>query len=543
MRLCLLNVPRLELPGKESHILERRDAALLAWFALEGPTPRQRVAQLVWPESSTPRAADNNLRQRLFRLHKKLGRDVVVVDTTLRLVDEITHDLAAVEQDLLADPASCTGDVLGAFDYDEWEQLAVWVHAMRARWRAARSFALAQIAQRLESEGRVAEALRHAERLVADEPALESAHRRVMQLHKQRGDHAAAVAAYNRLCAALTREVDATPEAQTRALLREIEVSAGSPPQRRVGQRLTVLRPPRLVGRDLEWAAIESALAAKNNVLVSGEAGIGKTRLLADFASHHGRALLVGARAGDITDPYALIARLLRCVCATCEVEFAPWVHAELARLLPELGQPAAGRLDRLRLRFAISHALAAASAAGTRLIVLDDLHYGDPTSMELLLSLLNTDELAVCWLIGARTDASFADVLKWHAIDEVRPLRTLELHKLGVREIEELLQSLALAGVDVQALAPALVRHTGGNPLFVLETLRALESHGFETSRLESSELRLLANVSELIGARVRQLSPQGLALAQIAALAAEDFSAELATHVLHCRAVDLVR
>ena len=72
--------------------LAARDAALLAWLALEGPTPRARLAQLLWPDSDAD-AARNALRQRLFQLRKSLGLDAVVGSTTLALAAGLSHDL------------------------------------------------------------------------------------------------------------------------------------------------------------------------------------------------------------------------------------------------------------------------------------------------------------------------------------------------------------------------------------------------------------------------------------------------------------------
>ena len=162
MHLHLLSVPRLELESGTAHVLERRDAVLLAWLALEGATPRERVAQLVWPESATLRAAKNNLRQRVFRLRKAIGRDVVVADTVLRLAHDIRHDLDAIAVRLRDDPHACAGELLGALDYDDCAELAQWVRAVRLRWRTTRRDTLDEIAGQFEGERHIAQALRYA---------------------------------------------------------------------------------------------------------------------------------------------------------------------------------------------------------------------------------------------------------------------------------------------------------------------------------------------------------------------------------------------
>ena len=80
----------LQADGSSS-ALAPRDAALLAWLALEGPTPRTHLAELLWPESGLT-AARNTLRQRLFRLRKHCG-ELVEGGEILRLAAAVRHDL------------------------------------------------------------------------------------------------------------------------------------------------------------------------------------------------------------------------------------------------------------------------------------------------------------------------------------------------------------------------------------------------------------------------------------------------------------------
>lgn len=80
--LLLARSAGLQRAGAPPVALADRDAALLAWLALEGPTPRARLAQLLWPDTDAD-AARNSLRQRLFRLRKTLGVELVVGSTTL----------------------------------------------------------------------------------------------------------------------------------------------------------------------------------------------------------------------------------------------------------------------------------------------------------------------------------------------------------------------------------------------------------------------------------------------------------------------------
>ena len=91
-RLQLSTAPSLDADG-HSHTLALPDALLLAWLALEGPTPRERLATLLWPDSSAE-AARNALRQRLFRLRKHVGLELVSGSTVLALAGDVQHDLS-----------------------------------------------------------------------------------------------------------------------------------------------------------------------------------------------------------------------------------------------------------------------------------------------------------------------------------------------------------------------------------------------------------------------------------------------------------------
>ncbi|MDE1927655.1 MAG: hypothetical protein KGI36_10775, partial [Burkholderiales bacterium] len=91
IQLELQAAPRARC-GDRAAALAAGDALLLAWLALEGPTSRERAAQLIWP-ASDPAAARNALRQRLFRLRRQLGAEAVSGSTTLALAAGVVHDL------------------------------------------------------------------------------------------------------------------------------------------------------------------------------------------------------------------------------------------------------------------------------------------------------------------------------------------------------------------------------------------------------------------------------------------------------------------
>jgi DNA-binding SARP family transcriptional activator len=536
IHLRLLAVPALVRGDGVLLPLERKDAALLAMLAIDGPTPRPRVAALLWPDAE-PKKARNNLRQRLFRLRRSAGRDVVDESGALALAAAVGHDQAAVQAQLAQDPSAVSGELLGSFGYEDCSELDDWVRSARERFRVRRRDALAALAAQEEAAGHIARALLYAERLVVDEPLSEQAHRLLMRLHYRRGDRSAALAAYARCAQWLQQELAASPSGETRELAQLIERAGDLPGT--VPRRLpaALARPPVLVGRERQWRALEDAWEQGRAAVLVAEAGMGKTRLLGDFAQHRGM-VLVGARPGDERVPYALLARLLRAVLAPGGAIAADLlddaVGRELARVLPELGAAPAEPMLEVRFRQAVAQALAARRAAGLAGIAIDDLHFADSATLELLPALVTPGLRFAFAVRGAEVPAALA---AWQRAAAVVALIEIALPALSEADVRRLLESLALDGVDVAQIAGPLARHTGGNPYFVLETLGAVVTQPDPGA----AGLPTAPTVGALIERRLAQLSPPALRLLRVAALAGVDFSAALAAHVLQSHPLDL--
>ena len=537
----LLDAPCLHGADGKRLPLERKAAALLAMLALDGARPRADLAALLWPEVTLAQAR-NSLRQRLFRLQRAGGRDIVIAANEVRLADGVTNDLADAAERLAADPQARAGELLGNLDYGDCLALADWVEMARARWREQRRSLLAQLASQHEARGEIAPALRYAERLVGDEPLLEHTHRRLMRLHYLRGDRSAALAAYERCREVLRSELHATPDRETSELARLIASGSALAP-RPLAPPVSVLRPPRLIGRDAERLRLDAALSTQRVLLVSGEPGIGKTRLIEDALEAHPQVLACGAQAGESGLPYALLARLARRAHERYAVPLDGWVTQELARLAPEFGPGPSGRLDPLRLQQAVAAALDAWSQAGLGGVAVDDLHHADEASLESLLALAASVRMRrLAWLFGVRSQEMPVLLVAWLGAAGELGVETLRLDALDVGAIEALLASLALPQFDPALWSAPLVAHSGGNPLFALETLRALIALGDAAPSPLGVQLPVPAGLGALIERRLARLSEAALRLARVAALAGSDFDADVAALVLEVHPLDIV-
>ena len=544
--------PRLRLVGQAACLhgagqvlpLEPRDALLLAYVALVGAASRRALAGLLWPDVDAARASAN-LRQRLFRLRKVLGFDLLQGRLVARLADGVQTDLAQAD--------AAPGDLLAGVSEADAGGLAAWLDTEREHRRAKRIEALAGAASEYEKTSQLALALSTAQQIVEIDATSEHAHRRLMRLHHLRGDRAAALAAFDRCCDVLERVLGVAPEAETEVLRRQIEAQTPQPATGATSPTkplpLSVLRPPRLIGRSGELALLRQAWQASRLCTVVGEAGLGKTRLLEAFLEGRPDAVRTTGRPGDAGVPFTTLARLLRAVLqradGTAAPVLLPQVRQEIARVLPEWGDAASG--DREGQRFVLQRAVRSllTSLPGLRGLVIDDLHFADPSTLEMLQAVVDTAddaEPALSWLFAYRPVEAGTHLRDFHdaLLDLAMPAR-VTLAPLYVAELAQLIDSLALPDVRGAVVAPHLLRRTGGNPLFMLETLKQAWSEGSLPALVSGSSLARPQTVQQLIERRLSQLSPGALTLARVAAVAALDFRIELAADVLGQPAIQL--
>lgn len=522
--------------------IEQKDALMLAYLAIEGPTPRRTLAALLWPDVDAGRARAN-LRQRLFRLRRSVGRDLLEGGDVAALCANIEVVLDGAE-------GEANGLLQGLADTDAGG-LAEWLDSTRERRRARHIRALADSASALEAAGQLAPALAAAQQLVEADPTSEHARRRLMRLHYLRGDRAAALAAFDRCCDVLETVLGVAPDAETEAL--RACIAAGTWQLDATQPRplpVSVLRPPRIIGRAEEWQALHAAWGAGHASLIAGEAGLGKTRLVTDFARAHPDALVVDARPGDVRVPHALLSRLLRQLIDRLEQPLPPGVVDELAHLLPDLGraEPMRSSADNMRFVNAVETLVRQACAQGVSGLVVDDLQFADAASVEVLQHLAAAG-IGWRWIVAYRPAELASAARAFH--DEFLGAGAARLHvlrPLDAAQIADLIDTLGVAELESARLAPALARHTGGNPLYLLETLKLMLAPAAAGADVPAGltwnvapHLPTAANVTRLIEQRIGRLSAGAVKLARCAAIAGLDFSPELAVHVLGVRALDL--
>ena len=505
----------------------------MALVALGAVRSRAQATQWLYPDADSSEAR-RNLRQLLHRARDLLEGSGEQLQLRSRTLIDV---LPASEQGPHIRERSA--QLLGAMRYDALPDLQAWLDAERARLHAAWLDALADTAAREEREGRLEEALGSSERIVAEQPLSEHAHRRVMRLHYLRGDRAAALEAFERCERIIKDELSVRPSGETLAFLAQIESSrlppAGTP--RRVPA--TVLRPPLLIGRADEWRTFGESWDAGINVSLTGSAGLGKTRLLTDFErtvrAEEGRTLVVSARPGDDRLPQVVLSRLLRGVLGLRTREIPPGIREEIATLLPEWGQAGETRHHPARFMNAVESLVDDASTDGLQGIFVDDLQFADDASLEAIEHLAAGSKIK--WVVALR-DAELSNAARrlLDSLSQSSSLCSVVLQPLDRDDVHAFVGSLGIAEVDADVWSDALHQRCGGNPLFLLETVKALVSRGAGSvpGAATLRGLPVTTNVGTLIERRISQLSSSAVTLARCAAVAGQDFSAALASHVL---------
>ena len=526
-RLLLRQNGRFESPAGPAVKLEPKDALLLAYLALEGSAPRGRLAAMLWPDVDDERARAN-LRQRLLRLKRTAGLELVTGGAQAELAAGIAHDLDG------------THELLSAVAPEDAAGFGEWLEAQRERRHRAAFAQGMTAAGEAQAAGDFDAAVLHGTALVELDPWSEQAHRQLITAHYLAGDAGAALAAFERCSRFLREAVGVEPSAETLALRERVEQSERrSPDEARRVVPVTVLRPPRLIGREVEWGALTAAWDDGRAAIVLGEAGMGKTRLVTDFARERGRVAVVSARPGDERVVYALATRLLRYLPREAVAGADPAVRAELARLLPEYGsaEPLRSEADRARFCNAVG-AVLERPAVGLAGVAIDDLHFADEPSIELVHYLCGDSRLR--WIFAGRpAEIGAAARSLIEALTLGSPRAVMNLAPLTREQLVEFVASLGIDGVRASEHADALLRHTGGNPLFVLETIKAWLARRGNGGVVG---LPMADNVRALISRRIGHLSQEAVRLARCAAIAGQDFSADVAASVLGVRPLDLV-
>jgi class 3 adenylate cyclase len=315
------------------------------------------------------------------------------------------------------------------------------------------------------------------------------------------------------------------------------------------------------VGRAAQFESLSAKLADALNgrgsvAMLRGEPGIGKTRMLEEFADHarqRGAVALRGAcYDGEWQPPYGPFAEAILEYARVAPQEFAGAIGKRasiLARIAPGLHNSIADipepisldkEEERFRLFDAVSQFLIGVSQRAPLVLILDDLHWADAGVVAMLNHVAHFIPENSILLIGAYRDA---EVDRRHPLSSalagmsrVRNFESLTLRGLDGTELAELLEMVGDQDAP-DKLVNALREATEGNPLFIREVLLHLVEEGKLlrdgqgwNSRLSVEDLGIPEGVRQVIGRRLLRLSEPANRLLSVASAFNGAFSFEVA-------------
>ncbi|GCE31429.1 hypothetical protein KDA_69130 [Dictyobacter alpinus] len=539
----------------------RKALALLAYLTIEGGShSRTQLSELFWPDSDAHHAhmslraiirdlrsvlgTDNSTGQsHLLGDRTALGIDIqsdIEVDlyafrsacslaTTISQSSIITRNHDEVQADLLAQLQQAArlyrGDILAGFTLSDAPDFDTWLRYQREQYHAHMHQVFEQLSVLYAASGLIERNLETLLTWRSLDPLHEAANSRLMQAHMAAGRRVAALRAYEDYRELLWQEQQVHPTASMISLAESIRLATST-----LAQHTPVnmpglssshqVTPPAsmrlegpLLGRTQEFNRLIEfyQLASEGRpqvVLIEGDAGIGKTRLVLEWlhwVQTQKASVLIGRAyktGGHL--PYQPIIELLR---RHMEEENAPedllpdlWL-AEVSRLLPELRErypdlapPVEDvTVAQAHLFEAIARLLQAWAQRSPLVLFIDDLQWADTSSFDLLHYMLRfwqEQQTAVCLILTQRNDESYllSERQDWfEEVERFSPLARFSLQALTKEDVRDLLRQLVhyqpapssqFAGETdgkLEKVASWLFGYTSGQPFYLLETLNAL--------------------------------------------------------------------
>ncbi|MBN1147791.1 MAG: AAA family ATPase [Anaerolineales bacterium] len=565
-KLCisLLGPPTVSLAGEVYSIPRRQVRALLYRLAAEPrPLSRSYLCFLFWgdlPES----IARKNLSRLLVYLSRALPNQNLLrsdetqlqLDARLAWVDTRAFDQhwemwksTRQLQELQSAVEFYRGSFLNGFALPGGGEYNSWLDEQAWYWEQNYLKALAILIAETTEQGEFSAGIECARRYLACNSLAEDIHRRLIELYAASGDRSAALRQYELCATILERELGVRPAPETQAAYQavlDLKLLAMKPlPELQPAWTIWPSLQLPFVGRQESLQALESALAHTRDgrgevVFIHGEPGIGKSRLMQEFTGRprlRTRLLLASAQRESYTLPYQPLVEAIRPALSVPGIlTHVPriWI-AEAARLFPELTDfslqpqpptPLSADEARARLFEALYHILVGFTQGGyTLLLCLDDLQWADVATLDWLVYLGRHISRQRILVIGSyrREDDKNLTNLRQSLARQVN-FSDIPLEGLVSEDACRLVKhALPLDKSQADRLCLA----TGGNPFFLLETLRVmLESRPAPEEQFDSEHFPLPATVQAAVNARLEHLHPQVRQILEAASILGFAFS-----------------
>ncbi|MBI1743484.1 tetratricopeptide repeat protein [Candidatus Acetothermia bacterium] len=572
---------------------------------------KDQLIEWLWPDLDRT-AAEHNLRASISYLRRALepelrkrapSRFVLTTESGYRWnsqaacwldADEFTTLCTALESEAFQNEKSIEHQqiahaerarALYRGDYLEEDRYADWATAERERLRELFFALLTRMAELYAQQGRYRRAVALCREILVHDPCRESTYCQLMLYCYLVGDQSEAVRTYEQCAHALKNELGVEPGSRTKKLYEQVQARQipeidkrypASPIVRHAIPYALSSSSIAFVGREAELQQLTQHLTRATQgqgrcVLISGEAGVGKTRLIHELLtpmrerlnSHihifQGRGHELG-----VSQAYHLWAETVRDASEklgreTLKVIPALWL-AEVAKLVPEVKQqmpelpenpPLPPQQEQLRFYEGLTQfflGLAPVGATGRsplQIVFLDDLHWADAASLDFLNYFLPRIESKPILILGTYRSEEISTehpLLKFIKTWEPKQLlHSIALARLSAPAVIDLIKSLPLAVHHPDRFSGRLYQETAGNPLFLISTLQnffeegALRVEGqswvtdIEDISADYRGLMIPPTVKELITRRIRRLTETEEKLLKLASVIGQEVEPRL--------------
>ncbi len=561
----LLGTPEIVI-GDQRLVIQRKKSRGVLYFIAghRHPVLRVKLLGLFWPDLAEV-SARQVLRTTLSDLKKQVG-DVLHIEAEHVALDErvwidalkfeslLTLGTPGVSQ--LEEAAGLyRGEFLSGISIPALDEFQHWVTVEQERYRRLLMGCLSKLSDWMRAQQDYSKSLEYLDRALEIDPLQEDIQRESIRLQHLAGDRAGAIRRYDVYRKRLDDQLGVPPMLETRQLYDAIvrdeliqtrqEFLPQSPLSSRKVRGGPTERQYKFVGRRQEMSTLREAVKNRKFVLIEGEAGIGKTRLVHEFFNSSPHLVLDGS-AHELEQPlpYQPFIDALRGL--TRQKEWGNVSHVlarmphiwrqEIGRLIPELSDDQRAELQPLstgesRIWEGMYQFLQGLAAVKPVAVWIDDLQWADEASLGLLGFLVRRSRQDNLFFCATSRSVSINKQAKSliHSLQRMDNLVRVSLGGLKLPDVYEIAQ--VVSSSDARSLSDWLYQNSEGNPYFLTELIQhakqldILSGDGIFRQPTQPQGLTVPPSLNSLIQSRLDDLSDPARRLLEVAAITGYDF------------------
>ncbi|SDL10929.1 AAA family ATPase [Natronincola ferrireducens] len=530
----LFNTPSLHKDNEKIFLPFRKAEALFYYLMVHKEATREVLVNLLWGEIEEE-TAKKNLRNAMYKIRKAFDLDIIISPqksiVMLNPDIEIISDLKDFLEDSDKGIQAYTGDFLQGFSVKDGETFENWMFTTRESFKDMYIKKLYKKIRLLLEKKDYNTAEQYGKKLVAVDIFDERAYRTLMEIYTYQGANNKAIDTYNRLCEILDQELGVTPDNQTKDMFRNILANRDNSETNKPGTLEDFF-----YGRNKEVQLLENNYRnfldkkAYNSILITGEAGIGKTRLkdhlLKSIDKEEVHLLETNCYQAEeeyFLKPWNSIFTRLSQILQKEKIEIPSMWNNIFASIFPSFvventttSVNVIEELNHFKYRVVEDAVLGLLKKVADKkkiVIVFEDLQWIDTMSLSLLSSILTQEQgknllfIATCRdEFAEKIDTFITKVKKYQGIEEIHIPRFTPL------EVADFIKKAIPSKNTKDTIINKIYKETEGNTFFIMEYLNSIkENNNFE---------KITPKMQDILKSRFLDISREGKKLLNIISL-----------------------